>query len=129
MGATPDTTAQGEGGGSGAHGVVYGAYVINGSTLDSAIFDQTAVSTGELTSWVPDGPAITTQTAGAWVITHAANSVNDTSRGTVTNYALFTGASVNETDDFNSEAAYRVIASPGAEDPPAWSSWSAGIGG
>ena len=129
MGGTPDTQVQGEGGGSTSHGVVYGAYVIDGSTLDLAIFDQTAVSTGELSSWVPDGPAITTQTAGAWVITHAANSTNDASRGTVTNYTLFTGASVNEPDDFNSESAYRTIASPGTEDPPAWSAWSAGIGG
>ncbi|KKQ50912.1 MAG: hypothetical protein US71_C0023G0001, partial [Parcubacteria group bacterium GW2011_GWD2_38_12] len=124
MGGTPDTQVQGEGGGSTSHGVVYGAYVIDGSTLDLAIFDQTAVSTGELSSWVPDGPAITTQTAGAWVITHAANSTNDASRGTVTNYTLFTGASVNEPDDFNSESAYRTIASPGTEDPPAWNAWS-----
>ncbi|MEK7123384.1 MAG: IPT/TIG domain-containing protein, partial [Patescibacteria group bacterium] len=49
--------------------------------------------------------------------------------GNCTNYALFTGSSVNATDDFNADAAYRLIARPGAEDPPAWSSWSAGIGG
>ena len=129
MGATPDTQVQGEGGGNAAHGVVYGAYVIDGSTIDASIFDQTAVSTGQMASWVPNGPAINVQTAGAWVITHAAASATDSSRGTVSGYTLIPGQTVNETDDFVSEAAYIVTSSTGSEDPPAWSSWAAGTGG
>ncbi|KKU39205.1 MAG: hypothetical protein UX55_C0042G0004, partial [Candidatus Azambacteria bacterium GW2011_GWE2_46_45] len=108
MGATADTTVTGEGGGSGAHGVAYGAYVIDGSTIDSAIFDQTAVSTGQVTQ-VPNGPAIVTQTDGALVVTHAAGGTNDMSRGTVSGYTLIPGASVNETNDFASEAAYTTV--------------------
>ncbi len=128
MGASPDTQVQGAGGASAAHGVVYGSYVIDGSTIASIIFDQTATSTGEVTA-VPDGPAITTQRAGAWVVTHAGFNLNDVSRGTVTNYTLIPGASVNETDDMVAEAAYREIASPGAENPPAWSTWASSTGG
>ncbi len=130
MGASPDTTVQGEGGANTASGVAYGSYVIDGRTIDPAIFDQTATSTGQ-TTFVPDGPAIVTQTPGAWVITHAANFKNggDTSRGTVDNYIIIPGASVTETDDFITEAAYREVASPGTEDPPAWSSWASGLGG
>lgn len=128
MGGTPDLTVQGEGGGDAATGVVYGAYVIDGSTIDPGIFDQTATSTGQVTA-VPNGPSIVTQTAGAWVITHAAASATDSTRGTVTNYTLIPGATVNESDDFVSEAAYRVISSPTTEDPPAWSSWASGTGG
>jgi len=129
VGPITDLNVQGEGGASTAHGVVYGAYVIDGSTIDPVIFDQTSVSTGQQTAWVPNGPAIVTQTAGAWVITHAACSLNDTSRGLVSGYTLIPGASVNETDDFVSEAAYKEVASPGSDDPPAWSTWSSGIGG
>src|SRR3990167_5435625 len=128
MGATADTTVTGEGGGSGAHGVAYGAYVIDGSTIDSAIFDQTAVSTGQVEQ-VPNGPAIVTQTDGALVVTHAAGGTNDTSRGTVSGYTLIPGASVNETNDFASEAAYTTVATAGTEDPPAWSNWTSSLGG
>jgi len=128
MGATADTTVTGEGGGSGAHGVAYGAYVIDGSTIDSAIFDQTAVSTGQVTQ-VPNGPAIVTQTDGALVVTHAAGGTNDMSRGTVSGYTLIPGASVNETNDFASEAAYTTVATAGTEDPPAWSNWTSSLGG
>lgn len=128
MGASPDTDVQGEGGGSAAHGVVYGCYVIKGNTIDPAIFDQTATSTGQVTA-VPNGPSIVTQTAGALVVTHYGAGANDTSRGTVSGYTLIPGASVNETNDFVSEAAYAVVASPGTEDPPAWSTWSSSLGG
>ena len=128
MGATADTTVTGEGGGSGAHGVAYGAYVIDGSTIDSAIFDQTAVSTGQVTQ-VPNGPAIVTQTDGALVVTHAAGGTNDMSRGTVSGYTLIPGASVNETNDFASEAAYTTVATAGTEDPPAWINWRSSLGG
>ncbi|KKT07660.1 MAG: Fibronectin type III domain protein [Candidatus Nomurabacteria bacterium GW2011_GWB1_43_20] len=129
MGVTPDTTVQGEGGASTAHGVAYGAYVIDGTTIDPAIFDQVAVSTGQLSSWVPNGPAIVTQTDGAFVVTHAANSVIDTSRGTVSGYTLFTAAAGNDSNDINIQTAYVVAGAPGTYDPPAWSAWTAGIGG
>src|SRR3989344_1707142 len=128
MGVTPDTTVTGDGGGSGAHGVAYGAYVIDGGTIDSAIFDQTAVSTGHVTQ-VPNGPAIVTQTDGALVVTHAAGDRNDTSRGTVSGYTKIPGASVNETNDFASEAAYTTVATAGTENPPAWSNWTSSLGG
>ncbi|KKT36203.1 MAG: hypothetical protein UW27_C0012G0001, partial [Parcubacteria group bacterium GW2011_GWA1_44_13] len=129
MGVTPDTQVQGEGGAGAAHGVVYGAYVIDGTTIDPVIFDQTAVSTGQLSSWVPNGPAIVTQTDGALVVTHAAASATDSTRGTVSGYTILTGGTVNETDDFVSEAAYVVAGAPGTYDPPAWGTWAAGIGG
>ncbi|HAQ05975.1 TPA: hypothetical protein DCP13_04255, partial [Candidatus Azambacteria bacterium] len=51
------------------------------------------------------------------------------SRGTVSGYTLIPGASVNETNDFASEAAYTTVATAGTEDPPAWSNWTSSLGG
>ncbi|MGH7510888.1 MAG: hypothetical protein ACREMZ_15655 [Gemmatimonadales bacterium] len=128
MGATPDLTVEGAGGGGTNQGAAYSCYVLDKSLIDAAIFDAVAVNTGEVTQ-VPDGPAITTQTAGAWVITHAAvNNIDDT-RGTVANYTIIPGAIGNDNQDCNIEAAWREIAEPGTEDPPAWSTWDSAVGG
>ena len=128
MGATPDTVLDLEGGGSTAHGVAYCAYVLDGSAVDPAIFDVNAVSSGQVTE-VPNGRSITTVTDGAWVVVHAANSVADASTGVVTGYTRVTGNLGNDTDDITVDAYWVEKVTAGAEDPPAWTTWTSGIGG
>jgi hypothetical protein len=128
MGGTPDTSVQGEGGGNGVHGVAYGAFVLDGSLVDPAIFDVNGQSTGQVTQ-VPNAPSITTVNPG-WVIAFAASGTRDTTHGTVSGYTSIAGGeSTNETDDIGIEAWYIEKLTPGAEDPPAWSAWSSGLGG
>ena len=125
MAPTPDLTVQGEGGGNGSDAVAYGAFVLDGSLIDPAIFDQTSVETTEGTR-VPNAAPITTQTNGAWVIAIGFNSVVDTSRGVPSGYTTIIGASANDAADISIDAAYIEKATAGAEDPPAWSTWASG---
>lgn len=129
MGATPDTSVDVEGGGNTAHGTAYGVFVIDGTTVDpDDLYDATLVSTGQVTA-VPDAPSITTVTANARVIAFGYNSVNDISRGAVSGFTTIIGTNANDTDDISIEAVYQDVASPGAVDPGAWSTWTSGIGG
>lgn len=122
----------GQGSGSATHGTVYCGYAIVGSSIDPALFDATSVSTGQVTA-VPNCPAITTVTANALIVCHSANSVTDSTIGSITSYTTLLSQSlpeqtINDTDDLTVGAASRVIAAPGANDPAAWSSWSSGVG-
>ncbi len=125
MGSTPDLTVQGEGGGDAGDGVAYGAYVIDGSTVISTLFDQTTTSVGQVTG-VPDGPSIVTQTAGAGIITLAGGHLTDTTPGTVGGgYAnQLNTADGTDTDDITLASATFIEPSPSTEDPAAWSSWT-----
>src|SRR3990167_2357153 len=125
MGASPDLTVQGEGGGNSADAVAYGAFVLDGSLIDAAIFDQTSVETTAGTR-VPNAGSIVTQTNGAWVIAIGMNRLVDTSRGVPLNYTTIIGASANDASDLSIDAAYIEKATAGTEDPPAWSTWGSG---
>ncbi len=129
QGATPDTTVVGVGGGNASDGVAYVAFCLDGTLVDSAIFDTTPTfqSTGSVTA-VPNAPSITVVTPGSWVVAVGFCGVSDSARGTVTNYTLIQGANANDTADISTEAVYREMASAGAEDPPAWSAWLSGVG-
>ncbi len=124
MGATPDTTVVGLGGGDTGDGVVYGAYVIDGATVDVTVLDQTTTKVGQVTG-VPNAPSIATQTAGAMVIALAGGHLIDASVGTVSGYSnALELASATETDPMTLAAATKIVASPSTEDPAAWSAWT-----
>lgn len=122
LSGSTDTTVTGVGSGNASDATAYGAYVLRGTDTGS-LFSATATTAGP-TAAVPNGPAITTADANAWVITHAGAAVNDTSRGTVTGYTILTGASGNDTVDISTEAAYSASVNPITADPPAWSTWT-----
>jgi len=61
---------QGEGGGNGSDAVAYGAFVLDGSLIDAAIFDATSIESVPGTR-VPNAPANATNTDGAWVVDDA----------------------------------------------------------
>lgn len=126
MGASPDLTVQGEGGGNGSDAVAYAAFVLNGSLIDAAIFDATSVENNHGTR-VPNAGAITTVTDGAWVIALGTNHIVDTSRGVPSGYTTIIGASANDSSDISIDAAYIEKATAGTEDPPAWSTWASGL--
>lgn len=127
MGATPDTSVQCEGGGNAASAVAYGAFVLDGSLIDAAIFDATATTVVQ-GARVPNCAAITTVTDGAWVIALYGNGLVDTSRGVPSGYTTIVGNSANDSDDISIDAAYIEKAVAGAEDPGNWSTWSSGTG-
>src|SRR3989338_6834942 len=123
MGDPPDLTVQGEGGGDTGDAVAYGAYIIDGTTLDAAIFDQTAVKVAQVTG-VPAAPSIVTQTAEAMVIAVAGGHLTDATTGTVSGYTNDLTAAPGDTDDITLAAATKIVASPATENPGAWSTWT-----
>lgn len=130
QGGSPDASVVGEGGGGTAHGRVYCAYVLDGATVDAALFDAAATSTGQVAA-VPNCAAITTVTPDAMVACHSAVNNVDTSVGTVSGYTSFiaSGTAGNDSDDITIAAAHFTDSSPSVNDPAAWSTWTSGTGG
>ena len=126
MGATADSTVVGEGGGNGSDGVAYAAYVLRGQDTSSP-FDATATTAGPTYGTNPNPPSITTATNDAWVVPLSGSTRADTSTGTVTNYGNKVSVVGDDTQDLTTAGVTRLISASGtAENPPAWSSWSAG---
>jgi len=123
MGSTPDLTVVIDGGGDAQDGVALACYVISGVDTTTPL-DQTTVSVGPTTSTNPDCGSITTQTDDAWVFAMAGSDVRDTGPGTVSGYVTQLNANRNDTNDVTIAGARLEKTTFGAEDPPAWSSWS-----
>src|SRR3990167_8430376 len=96
MGPSPDLTVVCEGGGDTGDGVYYAAVVLNGTTVDAAIFDQAdTLVDSAASSAAPDCGAITVNTVGAWVIGFCIAELNDRTPGLPANYSqLAAGANV-----------------------------------
>ena len=130
MGATPDTSAVIPGTGNAADACAGIAFAFRGVDTTTPL-DQTtpAAATGS-GGTAPNGPSITTQSADAFVVVGAVASGQDTSVGTVTNYLPSTPPNSNsvDTNSVTVSMVYRDITAAGAEDPPAWSTFT-NIGG
>lgn len=126
MGATPDATVVGQGNGAGTDSTAYGCVSLRGQDL-TTLQDAVATFAGPTSSTNPNGPAITTVTDNAWIITTAGSQMNDVSRGSVSGYTILAGGTANDTRAFSTDAAYLVKSPPNADDPAAWSTWNTGV--
>jgi hypothetical protein len=127
MGAVPDANVVCHGTGNTADAAAYGCFVLRGVVTSGSPLDQAVATVGPTTSTNPNPPSIVTQTAGAWVLALAGSAVNDASPGTITGYSNHIQGAGNDTgEDYSCAGATREIASPGTEDPGAWSSWASG---
>lgn len=125
MGATPDTSvtcAGFAGGNSQRAAAAYSSYVLRG--VDTAnVEDAIATTVGPISDGTePDNPSITTVTDSAWVII-AACTARHTSKvlAAPTGYINDILLEGDDTERYHFGSATREIATPGAEDPGAWS--------
>lgn len=125
MGATPDTKVTCSGAGSASDGVAYAAWVFQ--NVDPSSAQDATATVNNATSTNPNPASITTNTNGAMVLAIAASRVNDTTPGTVTNYANQLISAGNDTNPMTVSGMVRTIATAGPEDPAAYSSWSSGV--
>jgi hypothetical protein len=126
LGATPDASVVCDGGGNVNDSVAYISYVLRG--VDPSTFEDVATQiTAQTNSTNPDAPSITPQTVGAWVFAIAGNAVADSSITAPSGYSdsVFANGSGDSADI--SMGAARKEWSSGAEDPPAFTTWSAGF--
>ena len=126
MGATPDTNVVCEGGADTGDAVGYCAIVLDGSTVDAAIFDNadTVVDNSGAAAAINCG-AITVNTVGAWVLAAAAGEVNDATPGVPTNYSQLAGpTNATDTDPCSTTVCFREMATTGSEDPGAFTGWA-----
>lgn len=118
MGASPDSSVTGVGGGSGSNAAGYVVMVFRGVDTSTAIDATTTTDTGA--SGDPNSPAIVTATNGAAVVScfgkHAGASVNSGPSG----YGDLVSESRTDTIAFLAGAAWKAIAVAGAENPAAF---------
>lgn len=122
MGASPDTTVVCQGGGAAADAVVYVAYVLRG--VDTGTVQDAAPTPTSASSGAPDPLTITTVTDGAWVLAFAVSKVNDATPGTISGYSNHVSGNATDTNPYTAAGATKLVATAGAEDPGAWSSWA-----
>lgn len=122
MGGTPDTNVVCEGGGDANSAVGYGCYVLRG--VDTTTPEDAAITEARDSSANPDAPSITTVSANALVLALAVKGDNDGVHTGPTGYSNNVDAGVNDINDFSIGGATKVVATPGAENPPAWADWS-----
>lgn len=125
MGATPDTSVVGKGGGNNRTASAYAAYILRGVD-QSRVLDSIPSTTGPTSSTNPDPPPVTTSIPGTWVIPVVGSNVYDTSVTAPTNYSNLNGSSGNDNNDISTYASTRTISSPGSENPGTYGSWSSG---
>jgi hypothetical protein len=126
MGASPDANVVLQGTANVEDMVGYCGWVLRGADV-SQILDTLAVTVGPTTSTNPNPPTITTVTGRAWVLAMAISTATDGSPGTPTNYdnVTFTSGAI-DTVNVSVAGATIVKDTAGAEDPPAFPSWSSG---
>jgi hypothetical protein len=115
----------GNGTGNAADAAAYICYVLRGVDLGTPL-DTAATTAGVTTSTNPDCPSITTVANNAWVLAVAGNRVSDADIGTVSGYSNQYQAQGNDTNAMSVGGATKEIASPGAENPAAWTTWLSG---
>lgn len=125
MGASPDSSILFTGTGSATDGMAAVVYILRGVDTTSPEDATTpAATTGNSTN--PDGPAITTVTRTAWVLSFASSDVNDTAVVEPTGYSGTLQATANDTRDSTTAVAYKQIDPAGVENPGAWTAWDTG---
>lgn len=125
MGASPDTTVTGVGDGTASSAVAGVCQVWTGVDTVTALDATTTTATG-INDAVPDSPSITTVTANAVVISIGCGSVvpGDTSVTAPSGYSNQVDIKSDDTRSTTLGMASKLVASPGAEDPAAWTTWS-----
>lgn len=127
QGASPDATAVGQGDGDTNHGMEIVGFVMRGA--DTTTPEDATPTTSSGSSTDPDGPAITTVTDGAWVISFAASEVHDLAVTAPTGYSNSVNGSASDTNSASAAGATKTIATAGAENPGAWTNWLTGTWG
>ena len=125
MGATPDTSVVGEGGGGSSNSSAYGVMVFRGVDQTTPLDATPTLATANSTN--PNPPSITPATDGAAVVALAGSGVFDTSISAPTNYTNLVTAAGNDSLDSTIGGAWRANRSAGvAENPGPFGSWSSG---
>lgn len=94
--------------------------------VDRTVPEDATTTTAVGSSTNPNPPAITTVTAGAWVLVFASSLVSDASVTAPTNYVNQIDRNAADTASVTVGGATREIATPAAEDPGTWTTWSTG---
>lgn len=120
--STPDGSVVANGAGSAQEAAAYASLVLRGVDASTPI-DVAIVETGPTVGVNPDPGAVTTATAGAWVIAAAVDSNQTPASAGPTGYSNFVGDGADDTRPCSVGLATKEIASAGAEDPGAFSNW------
>lgn len=126
MPSTPDSSFVVTGGGSAsdAAGAVEHMWTGVDTTTPE---DATTTTAGNINSSIPDPPSITTVTDNAIVIAGGAGTFSATRDTAVTQPAGYSNQlndGANDTNAITVVMASKLVASHGAENPGAWSSWT-----
>lgn len=125
MGASPDTSVVGwDVGGSTDAGTAC-ALALRG--VDQATPLDGVTPTQSQAAGVPNPSSIVPASDDCAVVVFTHAEVNDTTRGSITNYSNITGTSISETGASSSMGTAVRILTGGAgatEDPASWSSWT-----
>lgn len=124
MGATPDTSVVGTGTGDAADSINIVVFGFRGE--DPATQPDATATSATGSASAPNNPAITTVTANAGVVAFAASAVSDASVTAPSGYGGLANVNGTDTRNMSTAGAWNSIASPGAEDPAAWTLWSNG---
>jgi hypothetical protein len=132
MGATPDGSVTITASASGM-GLATLALVFRGVSPTTPL--DVEVTTGAGTAGIPRAPAITPINPDCCVVIAAECQLADTSVGSVSGVtAFFPSPTIqcahdiaNSAGDITVAAAYRILTTPVATTPPAWSTWTSGI--
>ena len=125
--ANVGTTISCTGSGGSADATVGTILVVRGVDQTTQIDVMTTTASGNSTN--PDAASITPITDSSILIDSCSSAVNDSSPGTVTNFATAApGLQSNTANDTGTDQSIgmtsRVLANAGALNPAAWSAWS-----
>ncbi len=129
LGASPDATVVGEGGGDSRDAVLYGSYVFRGVDLTTPIDVTSVTAYGDGAGLTHDAPSITTVTDDAWVIALILSLTASITGNPVSGYGNALTGSRADTFTIAGASCTKQVVTAGAENPPAWTSngatWSA----
>lgn len=125
QGASPDANVVATGSGNTSHGMEVIGFALRG--VDTTTPEDATPTTNNNNGTDPNGPSITTVTPNAWVISFAASEVHDLSVTTPSGYSNSVNGSASDTNSASAAGATKEVATPGAEDPGAWTNWLTGF--
>ncbi len=115
MGATPDTTVVGQGGGFGPLAAAYASYMLRG--VDTGTVEDAAEILDAGAENDPDLESITTATDGAWVFAFYNKNTQLVATAAPSGYSNLATAGIVDTERCMVAAARKEVASAGGEDP------------
>jgi hypothetical protein len=124
MGSTPDTSVIVDIGGNASVAGVAMIYCLRG--VDNTTPEDTTPTTNYGTSTNPDGPAITTVSPGAWVLSFVSSQVHDTASTYPVGWSDGYWTSFNDTFPARTGRVRVEQATPGSVDPGPWGDWASG---